>query len=274
VEDAIGDHRRHDVAPAEKQRSEGAGADAEETEAARAVGMGRQQVKVEARRAPQELAPQEDAVVPADEHELEEGQAELDVALAGQRPRRALGRLHGVPGFGPDTELLPPEAVTRAEDERDQGQLDRHGAPQPGGRGDDRLEAGAVLGTDDALLDEESQGWSKPAMDHDLGCDEQGESEEETCLRFQVLHEWECDSRHGLPLEGRQDEERQPGQQREGQDPPPQEIEGRSEQPAAQEELVQRPAQDEREVAGVCGFHGLQFGWPTHEYCHAAEAIL
>ena len=213
--------------------------------------MGRPEVEVEARHAPQELAPQEHPVVPADENELEDRQAEPGVALAGQRPREALRRLHRVPGVGLDGDLLLPEVVARAEDERDQDDLDRHGVPQAHRRGEDRVEALPVFRTDDSLLDEEPHGRGQPPMNQDLGHDEQGEGQEEARLRFQVLQEREPGPGHGLPLQGRQDEERQPGQQGEGQDPPLQEIEGRLRQPAAQEELVERPAQDEREVGGV-----------------------
>ena len=90
-------------------------------------------------------------------------------------------------------------------------------------------------------------------MDHDLGHDEQGQGQEEARLRFEVLQEREPDPRQRLPLQDRQDEERHPGQQGDGHDPPPQEIEGRLHQPAAQEELVERPAQHEREVVRRVG---------------------
>ena len=111
-------------------------------------------------------------------------------------------------------------------------------------------------------------------MNQDLGHDEQRKGQEETRLRFQVLQEREstpataCPSRADRTRSGSQVSRGRARTRRRRQ------IEGRLRQPAAQEELVQRPAQDEREVGGVGGFHRRHFGLPTHEYCHAAEAIL
>ena len=93
----------------------------EEEQAARAVRVRRDQVQVQPRHAPEKAAPDEQAVVPAQQEELEDRQADEDEVDA--RPGKAeaaAGGDVGIPGRDRQCDLLPPEQVSDDQTERQQ----------------------------------------------------------------------------------------------------------------------------------------------------------
>ena len=91
-----------------------------------------------------------------------------------------------------------------------------------------------------------------PLVHHQLGHDEQGQRQQEPGMHLDVDQEGHPDRvAPGAPTQHRQDQQRQPGEERDDDDPAEQELQRIAGQAGTPDDLVQRPAQDQREVVRI-----------------------
>jgi hypothetical protein len=106
----------------------------------------------------------------------------------------------------------------------------------------------AVLGRDQAALQELLYQSSHPTMNNQLRPDQQRQRNQELDMDIQVEQEGNTDSCQQAPAQCRQHGQRQPGNYSTSEYPPVKQLNRRPHQPGAQQELIERTAQYKGEI--------------------------
>lgn len=222
-------------------------------EAARQVGMRRDELEVEAGEPPEEPPPDDEPPAPPSEQELEDQQGHGRVPPSGQGEGSSGPRAGRAPG-GDLAAQIDAEAGADGNREAEDRDLHHQRVPEPGRGADGRLERREVGSADEARFHDLVHEVPEPRIDPGLGGEEKGNREQEPHVRADALEERH---RHVAvqsdALNHREDEERPPGQQGQRQTGP-QETQGADE---AQRDRgpVEGATLDQREIGGGSRCH-------------------
>jgi hypothetical protein len=134
----------------------------------------------------------------------------------------------------------------------DQQHLRHHRIPQAQGRGHGGVEPRARRVGNHAAVEKLPGQREHPLMHDQLRDDQHRQRQQEPGVRFDVLQEGNTDrAAPEVPAQGREDQQREPREERDGDDPAAQELQRIAAQMGALEHLEQRSAQDHREVVRV-----------------------
>ncbi len=213
--------------------------------------MRRHEAQLDARDLPQEARPDEQPEVPANEQELENGQAHAAKPPAGQRRLESPARRHAVPAREVGLCRPPDESDPDDVDERDQQNFRRDRVSQADRRSDGRIEPGPRCVRDQATLHELPHHQTHPLMDDQLRQDQQRQREQQARVHLHVEEERQPDTAPRVPFRNRQRQQRSPGQQCHHDEAAPNQLQPVPGQTRPAPELIQRPAEDQREVLRI-----------------------
>ena len=237
-----------------RQRHEGEGRIGKKAKAAEAVRMGGDQAQLDARHLPEKAHPDEQPEIPAQQQELEDRQAHIDIPHPGEArvssPRRTASRTtwpcreprSGARMIRMPTPYTKAISSTSASTELRSRNADAMARIEP---------RQGALG-DQIAVQELLHHRPHAPVHHQLGNDQQRQRHQEADMYFHVQQE-----RHGrapaqqLPFQSREQQQRQPGEQRDDEDALAQQLSASSGQVRPAQKLEKRPAQDERKILGL-----------------------
>jgi len=198
----------------------------QEPEPARPIRVEGVHTKGEPRHLPEEAVPDEQAKVPANEDEAKDREADEGVPVPGGRQVRLSVGHRGIPGRDLQRYVSSPQPMAHCEDEDGQQHFRQHRISHTHRGGDDALESEAVFGRDDVPFEELPDDESYPLVNDDLGSDHERKRAQKSSVGVQVEQKRHGHPAHDAPGKSGEKQERQPGDQRDADDPPAQEVEG------------------------------------------------
>lgn len=193
----------------EKDWAEGVGTLAKKSQTGAAIRVCWNKAQLDSGDLPEKAKPDEQPHVPAQEDELQDGDADENVPETGRGKVPASPR-QGVPCRDFDGNSALPQPQAKSVDKSQETNLGGDGIAKPDSRFNCLVKTGQVLRQDDAPLDKSTHYRTDTRMNKDFGPDENRKCDEESHMYFNIVKEGKLTNTPSREAQGGEEQQRQP----------------------------------------------------------------